>query len=58
MITCIPEIHMREVLHFLGWRGTPVEPELLAQIERDVAAGRALFAGAQPGQPAGPACAS
>lgn len=26
-------IQRREVLHFLGWRGTPVEPELLAQID-------------------------
>jgi len=25
----IPE---REVLHFLGWRGTPVEPQLMEQI--------------------------
>lgn len=29
-LTSIP---VREVLHFLGWRGTPVEPELLAQID-------------------------
>lgn len=29
-MTTIP---MREVLHFLGWRGTPVEPELLEQIQ-------------------------
>lgn len=28
-----PEIPMREALHYMGWRGTPVEPELLAQIE-------------------------
>lgn len=34
MITCIPEIPMREVLHFLGWRGSPVEPELLDQIQK------------------------
>jgi len=29
-LTSVPQ---REVLHFLGWRGTPVEPELLAQID-------------------------
>ena len=34
MITSIPAIPMREVLHFLGWRGTPVEDELLEQIRR------------------------
>lgn len=28
-----PEIPMREALHFLGWRGTPVEPELLERIQ-------------------------
>ena len=28
----IPAIPMREVLHYLGWRGNPVEPELLEQI--------------------------
>ena len=48
-----------ELLHFLrSERNFASTEELLAQIERDVAAGRALFAGAQPGQPAGPACAS
>lgn len=34
MTTCIPTIPMREVLHFLGWRGNPVEPELLEQIRQ------------------------
>ena len=29
----INQIPVREVLHFLGWRGTPVEPELLARID-------------------------
>lgn len=29
----LSEIPLREALHFLGWRGTPLEPELLAQIE-------------------------
>lgn len=29
----INRIPVREVLHFLGWRGTPVEPELLARID-------------------------
>ena len=28
-----PPIPMREALHYMGWRGTPVEPELLEQIE-------------------------
>lgn len=27
-------IPVREVLHFMGWRGTPVEPELLHQIRQ------------------------
>ena len=26
------QIPLREVLHFLGWRGTPVDAPLLAQI--------------------------
>ena len=26
-------IDLREILHFLGWRGTPVEPALIAQLE-------------------------
>ena len=30
-MTTIP---LREVLHFLGWRGTPVEPEILEQIQK------------------------
>lgn len=34
MTTRIPTIPMREVLHFLGWRGNPVEPELLEQIRK------------------------
>lgn len=29
-LTSIP---LREALHFLGWRGTPVEPELIAEIK-------------------------
>lgn len=28
-----PEIPVREALHYMGWRGTPVEPALLAQIQ-------------------------
>ena len=28
----MPSIPMREALHFMGWRGTPVEPQLLEQI--------------------------
>ena len=28
------EIPMREVLHFLGWRAAPLEPELLEQIKQ------------------------
>ena len=32
----IPAIPMREVLHYLGWRGNPVEPELLEQIREIV----------------------
>lgn len=32
MLTSIPEIPMREVLHFLGWRGNAVEEQILAQI--------------------------
>lgn len=28
----IPEIPMREALHFLGWRGSPLEGEILNQI--------------------------
>lgn len=33
MQTRIPEIPVRDVLHFLGWRGTPVEDSLLRQIQ-------------------------
>lgn len=33
MQVACPAIPMREALHYMGWRGTPVEPELLAQIE-------------------------
>lgn len=29
----MPSIPMREALHYMGWRGTPVEPRLLEQIE-------------------------
>ena len=29
----MPPIPMREALHYMGWRGTPVEPELLEQIQ-------------------------
>lgn len=32
METRIQSISLRETLHFLGWRGTPIEPELLEQI--------------------------
>lgn len=28
------QIPMREILHFLGWRGTPVEPQLMERIKR------------------------
>ena len=41
----ISSIDIREILHFLGWRGTPVEPELIAQLE--ALAAQAL-AGLQP----------
>lgn len=30
----IPEIPMREALHFLGWRGSPLEEPILNQIRR------------------------
>jgi len=30
----MPIIPMREVLHFLGWRGTPVETDLIAQLQK------------------------
>ncbi|MGN1367341.1 MAG: methionine synthase [Aristaeellaceae bacterium] len=29
----MPSIPMREALHYMGWRGTPVEPQLLEQIQ-------------------------
>lgn len=29
----MPPIPVREALHYMGWRGTPVEPELLEQIQ-------------------------
>lgn len=32
MQAVLRQIPVREVLHFLGWRGTPVEPELLDRI--------------------------
>ena len=32
MQAILKQIPVREVLHFLGWRGTPVEPELLERI--------------------------
>ncbi len=33
----MPPIPMREALHYMGWRGTPVEPELLEQIHALIA---------------------
>ena len=33
----MPPIPMREALHYRGWRGTPVEPELLEQIHALIA---------------------
>ncbi len=33
MKSVIPQIPMREVLHFLGWRGTPIEPSLISQLQ-------------------------
>ena len=30
----IPQIQLREVLHFLGWRGTPVDERTLDQIQQ------------------------
>ena len=29
----MPPVPMREALHYMGWRGTPVEPRLLEQIQ-------------------------
>ena len=29
----MPSIPMREALHYMGWRGTPLEPQLLEQIQ-------------------------
>lgn len=34
MQTKLEQIPIREALHFLGWRGTPIEPQLLEQIKR------------------------
>ena len=33
MLIKMPPIPVREALHYMGWRGTPVEPELLEQIQ-------------------------
>lgn len=33
MFTDVPSIAMRDILHFLGWRGTPVEESLLRQLQ-------------------------
>ena len=33
MLVRMPPIPMREALHYMGWRGTPVEPGLLEQIQ-------------------------
>lgn len=37
MKTGIPSIPLREVLHFLGWRGSPVEEQVLQQIQSAMA---------------------
>lgn len=34
MQVMLSQIPMREILHFLGWHGTPVEPPLMEQIRR------------------------
>ncbi len=34
MQVTLSQIPMREILHFLGWRGTSVEPPLMEQIRR------------------------
>ena len=34
MQVTLSPIPMREILHFLGWHGTPVEPPLMEQIRR------------------------
>ena len=34
MQVTLSQIPMREILHFLGWHGTPVEPPLMEQIRR------------------------
>ena len=34
MQMAIPPIELREALHFLGWRGTPVDDQTLDQIQR------------------------
>ena len=36
MIVRLDEISLREVLHFLGWRGTPVEMELVEEIKEKI----------------------
>ena len=28
----VPEIKLREALHYMGWRGTALDPEMVAQI--------------------------
>ena len=33
----LTEIPLREALHYLGWRGTPVDAPLLAQIREQCA---------------------
>ena len=33
MLVRMPPIPMREALNYMGWRGTPVEPGLLGQIQ-------------------------
>ena len=34
MQVTLSQIPMREILHFLGWHGTPVELPLMEQIRR------------------------
>ena len=33
MQVVLQSIPLREALHFLGWRGTPLEPELISQLK-------------------------
>lgn len=33
MLVTLEHIPLREVLHFLGWRGTPIEPQLMEQLK-------------------------